>query len=115
MLEAIIALIFEHPVPLALQPRLFCFYSLFEFEVFVSPSYPHLVVRVGSVYRVSKQRYEPRLRDNLCSPSGSMRVRQVVWSTLTGYDPLPVLPLGLREAATVPLGAQVEQVVEEVQ
>src|SRR3712207_2424532 len=89
-------------------------HGLFECQGLSSLPCHHLVVGVGSLDRVPQQRYQPRLGNYLRHPLGGIGVGYV-WGGLPGYGPPAVLPPRCREKSTVPLYAQVEMDVEEVQ
>jgi hypothetical protein len=90
------------------------FYELFERSGPLPVLRPMLVVRIHPVYRVSQQRYQPRLRNDIRHPLRGVGMEQVARGALSGDGSAPVLLPGGQEALTVPLDPLVEEKIKEV-
>src|ERR671914_312640 len=88
------------------------FYDLFERSGLLPVPRPMVVGGIRPVYRVSQQRYQFRLRNDLRHPLCGVGMKQVARGALSG-DGSPPVPLpGRQEASTIPLCALLEEEVK---
>src|SRR3712207_638608 len=117
MTRAFVVFILQHLAHFSGQNSFFCFYRLFERErlasLSLSPLYLVLIVRVSPIDWISQQYDQFGIGYNRRSPSGGVRMKQVVRAGLS-RDVRAAVTLLERKIGTIPIVAFSEVEIEVV-